>query len=405
MIHSQPPRLSHRFLRLALSLACCGLCMAAGVRHVGSNGEAGGSQAVVVTGSALAHTAQFLPVDSNGKLVDKADASAQIAQVLKNVDIALREAGSALDKAVKLNISVRGPEVTAAVKSAVAANFPGATRPAVSLVAGAFPDPRVLVAADAIAPTPRDPSAIILLRSSALAGAPGANHVAILPKGPRVYISGRAAREGNVAQATWATMEQIKATLDFLGLGLADVVHVKSFVQPIAETAKSEEQIVVFFGNKAPPMTFVEWTSQNPIEIEVIARTGAPAGSSAKGIEHLTPPGDRASPVFSRIARLYHPSTIYISGLYGREGGSSSEQIHDIFASLMGILRRTGSNLDHLAKATYYPADSDPSTKLNEIRPEYYDPKSPPAASKALVAGTGIKGRSITLDIIAVPVK
>ena len=395
----------HRFLRgsLALMLVCVGarFGLAADVRHVGSNPDTGGSQAVVVTGSALAHTAQFFPVDGGGNLVGKGNASVQIEQALENVDAALREAGSSLDKAVRLNVSVRGPEVAAAVKSAVTKRFPTA-KPSVAPVAGAFHDADILVAIDAIAPTPRDSDSIVLLRSSTLAGASGTNHVAILPKGPRVYISGRAAREGNLAQATWATMEQIKATLDFLGLGLEDVVHVKSFAQPIGERAKSEEQIVKFFGGNAPPMVFVEWTSSNPIEIEVIARIG---GTSENVIEHLTPTGERASPVFSRIARLYHPSTIYTSGLYGRDGGSGSEQIHDIYASLMGILRRTGSDLDHLAKATYYPSDNDPSTKLNEIRPEYYDPKRPPAASKALVAGTGLKGRTLTLDIIAVPVK
>ena len=146
----------------------------------------------------------------------------------------------------------------------------------------------------------------------------------------------------------------------------------ESFAQPIGDRAKSEEQIVKFFGGNAPPMVFVEWTSRNPVEIEVIARTG---GTSENAIGHSTPTGERASPVFSRIARLDHPSTIYTSGLYGRAGGNGSEQIHDIYASLMGILQRTGSDLDHLAKATYYPSDNDPSTKLNEIRPEYYDPR------------------------------
>ena len=395
----------HRFVRVSVALAVgCVWAdegLAADIRHVGSNPHTGGSQAVVVTGSALAHTAQFFPVDSNGKLVGKGNATAQIEQALKNVDAALREAGSGLDKAVRLNVCVRGPEVLAALKSAVAGWFPTA-KPSVAPVAGAFENTDTLVAIDAIAPTPRDASSIVLLRSSSLAGAWGTNHVAILPKGPRVYIAGLAAREGNLAQATWATMKQIKATLEFLGLGLKDVVQVKSFAQPIDERAVSEGQLVKFFGGNAPPMVFVEWTSRRPVEIEVIARA---EGSSDRAIEHLTPTGARASPVYSRVARLYHPSTVYTSGLYGRVGGSSTEQIHDIFASLMGILQRTGSDLDHLAKATYYPSDNDPSTKLNEIRPEYYDPKSPPAASKPLVPGTGVKGRSLTFDIIAVPAK
>ena len=49
--------------------------------------------------------------------------------------------------------------------------------------------------------------------------------------------------------------------------------------------------------------------------------------------------------------------------------------------------------------------DEDASQQLNEVRPRYYDPKRPPAASKATVHGVGLKQRSITLDMIAVPAK
>ncbi|MDB5264114.1 MAG: putative translation initiation inhibitor, yjgF family, partial [Adhaeribacter sp.] len=45
------------------------------------------------------------------------------------------------------------------------------------------------------------------------------------------------------------------------------------------------------------------------------------------------------------------------------------------------------------------------STHLNELRPKYYDPKRPPAASKALVKKVGMAGKSITLDMIGVVVK
>ena len=100
----------------------------------------------------------------------------------------------------------------------------------------------------------------------------------------------------------------------------------------------------------------------------------------------------------------------YSSGMDAGSSGevamiSISKQIHAIFASLKHVLGETGSDLKHLVKATYYPAADDPSAKLNEIRPEYYDPKRPPAASKAFVAGTGFAGRTITLDMIAVPAR
>jgi hypothetical protein len=52
----------------------------------------------------------------------------------------------------------------------------------------------------------------------------------------------------------------------------------------------------------------------------------------------------------------------------------------------------------HLAAASTDEA----SRKLNELRPKYYDPKRPPAASKAMVTGVGADGKSVTLDMIAV---
>ena len=53
-------------------------------------------------------------------------------------------------------------------------------------------------------------------------------------------------------------------------------------------------------------------------------------------------------------------------------------------------------------KATYYITDEDASRALNELRPKYYDPARPPAASKATVAGVDPAGRNVTLDMIAV---
>jgi enamine deaminase RidA (YjgF/YER057c/UK114 family) len=196
-------------------------------------------------------------------------------------------------------------------------------------------------------------------------------------------------------------MESLKRTLDFLGLDLSDVVHVKSFLHPVSAAAEVEKRIAAFFGDAAPPQVFVEWTSQDRIEIELIA--AARSGQGGAPIEYLTPPEFTASPVYAKVVRAAHPATIYISGLYPPAGGDAAAQIKDLFAQLTGILGRTGSDLRHLAKATYYVASDDTSRLLNQLRPDYYDPRRPPAASKAGVAGTGLRGRDITMDMIAVP--
>jgi enamine deaminase RidA (YjgF/YER057c/UK114 family) len=107
-----------------------------------------------------------------------------------------------------------------------------------------------------------------------------------------------------------------------------------------------------------------------------------------------------ASPIYSRVSRINDGRRIYASGLYGA-GEDGAAQVKDIFAQLDDVLKKSGSDFHHLAKATYYVSTDDASKKLNELRPSYYDPKRPPAASKASVVGVGVKDRGITIDMIA----
>ena len=107
------------------------------------------------------------------------------------------------------------------------------------------------------------------------------------------------------------------------------------------------------------------------------------------------PPDEKESPVFCRMTRVSSPASIYISGLFGEPGADAELQIRSIFAELKSALSATGGDLLHLVKATYYVATDAASRKLNEIRPEFYHPKHPPAASKAPVRGTGKEGLSL----------
>ena len=102
------------------------------------------------------------------------------------------------------------------------------------------------------------------------------------------------------------------------------------------------------------------------------------------------------------MVRVNQGDLIYFSGLYGQSSKDPGEQIREIFRSIDAVLKRTGSDFDHLVKATYYVSDEEASTKLNEVRPEFFNPARPPAASKAKVQGTGFSGKPIALDMIAV---
>jgi enamine deaminase RidA (YjgF/YER057c/UK114 family) len=339
---------------------------------VAGTNSAGIGQAVVVKRSPLAHTAQMLP--------DGGSAAEQVQQVFAKLDRVLRQAGSSLEKVVKVNVYLTGNDVAPLVRAAIEKRF----SPAASFVVSRLPKSGAVVAMDAVA----------------IAGSvtPRSAEVAVLPAGPRVYISGQAS-PGDIRKATVDTLATLKGNLEFLGLTLDDVVQVKAFLQPMSSAQAVHDEVRSFFGKEAPPLVLVEWISKSPIEIELIAKSPARSGPP---IEYLTPPGEKASRVFTRIARVHHPDTIYVSGLYGKTGADAATEIRQIFESLKGAL---GGDLRHLVKATYYVTDDTVSRLLNELRPDYLAEGRAPAASKAMVAGAGLEGSTITIDMIAVPAR
>jgi enamine deaminase RidA (YjgF/YER057c/UK114 family) len=266
-----------------------------------------------------------------------------------------------------------------------------------------------LIAMDAVAAAresnQQGPALKFIRAPELLAGTKSHAHLAVLPPGPKVYVSGQAEKGKDLVEMTRRTMNSLVETLVHLGLEWSDVVQIKSFVGPITAVDEAEREIASFFkdGSPVPPLVFVEWTTEPSIEIELIAGRKTGTGQVGDSVEFITPPGMTASPVFSRVARLAAGPTIYISGLYGDSQGNSEAEIREIFAHLGKLLDKTGSDFRHLAKATYYVSTNDASTKLGTIRPEFYDPQRPPAASKAPVMGTGRDGRTITLDMIAAP--
>ena len=368
------------------------------VRFVEPDAERGRSAAVLVRDSTLAHTAQVL--GSPNLSMDE-----QINQVIATLDKTLARAESSLARTIKLNVYVTAPNIADQVDRKLAKVFNGSHKPAVSWVTTRFPDPKTRVAMDAVGisrntkPTVEGHCYRTHCRDEGC-------RVSTLPIGPRVYISGQAEKgDGSLAGATRETMAGLIKTLNFLGLSTRDVVHLKAFVQPYSNRDTVVSRISLALQSDAPPISVVEWESSIFIEIELIA--AAPVQQQTRetpSIEFLTPPWMKASPVFCRIVRVNHPATIFISGLYGAtDSPDSVEEVRDLYGSLRRIAEASGSDLQHLAKATYYVSTDEVSNQLNVVRPEFYDPERPPSASKAKVRGTGRTGRTITLDMIAVP--
>jgi enamine deaminase RidA (YjgF/YER057c/UK114 family) len=378
------------------------------IRYIDPSDTNGSSAAVVVPDVPLMHTVQILPLDDAGqRVIGKGEADVQISHVVRKLesvlDIGLGVGGP--PQFVKINVVAASDEVAKQVRDKLSATFKGrASKPAVSYVVGKLRHPDALVAMDAVAVH----SLAVKLKSQRrfdLGGPEAQAHLSVLPAGPKFYVSGQAEKGKDIAEMTRRTMESLAATLKQVGLDLDDVVQVKSFIGPMTAVADAEREIASFFkgGSDVPPLVFVEWTTEPSIEIELIAGREQGTGPVGDSVEFITPPGMQASPVFSRVAHVAAGPTIYVSGLYGDSQANGEAEIREIFAHLGKLLDKSGSDFRHLAKATYYVSTNEASVKLGTIRPEFYDPKRPPAASKAPVTGTGREGRTITLDMIAVP--
>ena len=376
------------------------------VDRVGSgDGLLGGALAVRVSGAALAHTAQLLPTDDSGSVVGESDAQAQTRRVLERLQSTLALTGSSLDGVIRLNAVVRDAETARVLQRGIEQYFPEDARPSVTLVQSGLPDQRALVAVDAVAIARLGasvPAVQLVAGTRAVAGAFGTALAGILPVSPRVYVSGRAA-DGEPAEAATDVLRQLEETMRFLRLHRSQIVQLKCFLHPISSAPDVTRAIVNHFGDPAPAVVFVEWSNRQTIEIEAVAASDPAVADGATAVEYLTPPGQTASPVFSRVARMHRSDAIYVSTLNGRSPDRAELQIREMFTDLLQILERAGSDLLHLAKATYFVADDQTSRMLNEIRPEFYDPQRPPAASKASVRGTAVAGRSLAVDMIAVP--
>ena len=346
----------------------------------------GAARCVIVGAAPLAHTAQLM--GAGATLAD------QIKSTLAGVDAVLKSGGSSLPQAVKLNVYVTQDSATPKVEAALALAFSGTHKPAVSFVTTTLPNSAALIAIDAVG-------------VAADAKVVSSSSCAVLPVGPRVYISGQAEKgDGTLADATKQTMASLGRTLEFLGLEWRHVVQLKSFLTPMAQHADAQKEIAAFFsGTPVPPLVFLEWKSTLPIEIEIIvSAAGNEALAQGPSVEVRTPPSMTTPAIYSRLTITRHPITIYTSGLYSADNQAPAEaQLRSLFAHLKQCLDLSGSDWMHLVKATYYVNDDDLNKWHNTVRPDYFSPRRPPAASKASVSGVGRAGHGIAMDFIVVP--
>ena len=372
------------------------------VQYLVLDAPAGMSQAVVVQGHSLVHTRQILPLDREGKLVGEGSVDKQIEQVLNNLDAVLDASRSGLGKLVRLNVYAIVPPTVDRVREQLSKRLGPSVRPAITAVLTPLPHRQALVAVDAVAVADAKGPAVALQRCEAVAGDKDCADAAVLPRGGVAYLSGVPAEGGLAASAVTKSMSTLWKTLGQLQISPAQVVQLKVFLRPATSAAEALRELQKFFpGQNTPPVVFVEWIALAPVEIELIAQlplTDTPASS----VQYYNPPDVRPLPTFSRVALVHSQRQVYISGLFARAAGRGEEQARDVFAQLQAILDQTGSDMQQLAKASYYVCDDDAGRGFDKVRPLFFDPQRPPAASKVMVYGAGRAGRTLTMDMIAV---
>ncbi len=362
-----------------------------------SAGPAGDTAAIQVEDRPLVLTGQLLPFDSGGTIAG--DGVVQVRQLLADLRLLLAETATAPGDVVRLNFYVADEKLGASISSAVADLF-GDAAPTITTVQTGLTDERALVALDAVILRPASPDA----RPPASAGKSGVPW-AILPAGRKVFVSGQAERDPDLAVAARRSLASLGRGLEHLGVRRSQVAHVKVFLGAAREHARVRQEIAAFLGGETiPPVVFVEWVSSVPIEIELVA-AGPATGESTERLSLRGFPGMTDSPRYSRVA-IVEPGSplVFTSGVYGQGPRDARQEWQQIFAELGATLFAAGGSFRQLAKATYYNTEADGVKTLGEIRDVYYDPARPPAASAATVKGVGRPGKTAMLEMIAVPV-
>ena len=375
----------------------------ASIQYLPLDAPAGMSQAVIVEGQPLVHTRQLVPVDREGKLVGAGSVEKQVEQVLNNLQAVLSDSGSSLGQLVRLNVYAIEPSTVASVREKLAARLEPAVRPAITSVLTPMPHRDALVAVDAVAVAAEKGKTVALQRVEAVGGDKDCADAAVLPRGGVAYVSGVPAEAGLTTSAVDNSMAGLWKTLDTFKLTPAHVVQLKVFLRPASAADEVRRELKKHFpGQMVPPVVFVEWLGDPPVEIELIAQL-PPTGESTPKVQYYDPPEVRPSQLFSRVALVRTERQIYISSLFApKPTGRREEEALAVFDQLETILAQAGSDLRHMAKGTYYVIDDGSASGMDRVRLWRYDQGSAPAASKCMVHGVGKAERTMTLDMIAV---
>ena len=357
------------------------------------------SYAVTVERGDLAYTRQILAIDA-----DQGDFGARVLMEKLGMIAALRDAK--LSDVVRLNIFLAddSEELRTAAEKMVVDHWPSGKTPAVTFIPGRIPGD-VPLACDAVIALDQETEDVVPINEDAANlrfkidafVAPAARDI--------IYASGRALKGKTYEESVPATINVLLDDFVFTqGATRNDVLQIRAYVGDLDHWAEAERLIQQTLGTDVtPPIVFIQWAKTDSVEIELI--TSAPQkAKTAETVSFQTPETLKKSPVYSRIALLHSDTVTFMSGIVGTTNESPEAQVVSLFDELKLRAEAVGSDLRHLVKATYLVSDRDVDQAVNALRPNYYDPERPPAASKIFRESIGVDDRHLLVDMIAVPV-
>ncbi|MBI4623745.1 MAG: RidA family protein [Verrucomicrobia bacterium] len=371
----------------SISFAQSGTNRSEVIKRLAKIDHPGSSWAVRAADAPLMFTGQIMAPDA------ASDARGQAERALDRLGVVLNSAGGDISRVLRLNAYVAEDKDTPAIEAVVAARFAGAP-PVVTLVRSSLIVKDARVAFDAVALISRAPTDVEIASGNA-----------VMPAGAKVFLSGVSGRVSDLPTSVQETMEKLSAISGHLGLGKRDVVQVKIFLQPFSEFEAARREIArIFSGGPVPPIVMVEWLSTAYTEIEMVLSGRALKPQPQAALTFPTIPGRTLSPVYSHVATVAAGTPlIFLGGIDAGHSGPPREQLKRVFEKLGSMLFEADSSYRQLVKATYYVADATTRMTLNEIRPVYYDPARPPAATAVVVSSVGRSDRACVIDMIAVP--
>ncbi|MCP4855545.1 MAG: hypothetical protein GY903_13725 [Fuerstiella sp.] len=398
MKHTPYTQLTFGFAVFAVSFAVNALVAVGDLTHY-SKPESAFSYAVTVERGDLAYTRQILAIDADpgdfgaGELIKKLETIA-----------ALRDAK--LSDVVRLNIFLADERkvLRAAAEKMVVDHWPAGKTPALTFIPGRIPG-NVPLACDAVIALNQESQNVVPITDSeaksqlkvAAFVAPAARDI--------IYASGRAmkgkAYEESVPLAIDALLKDYVFTQ---GATRNDVLQIRAYIGDLDHWVKAKKLIQqTLAADVAPPIVFIQWARNDSVEIEFI--TSAPyKAKTTETVSFKTPKTLKKSPVFSRIALLHSDTLTFMSGMVGSTNHNPEMQVASLFDELQLRAKAVGSDLRHLVKATYLVSDQHVDQAVNALRPNYYDPERPPAASKIFRKSIGVDGRHLLVDMITVPI-